>query len=129
MLGRVRSEEFRMAMPDSDGKGWVYNWFCVDHVDYIMNPRRKDIGYHNIYDHYRKVLAQNDSPDGLHFHFHPSHPSHYSHKSATFYLRDSKFFDILSRRVIDRNWFPSVNRAGFQRERPDSHWLLEQWIA
>ena len=25
MLSRVRSEEFRMAMPDSDGKGWVYN--------------------------------------------------------------------------------------------------------
>ena len=30
--------------------------------------------------------------------------------------------------MIDRNWFPSVNRAGFQTERPDSHWILEQWI-
>ena len=128
MLDRVRSPEFRNTLPDSDGGGWIYNWFCVDHVDYTVNPRRKDIGYHNIFDHYQRLLAKSDSRDGLHFHFHPSHPSYYSHKSATFYLRDSKFFDILAWRIIERNWFPSVNRAGFQTERPDSHWLLEQWM-
>jgi len=35
---------------------------------------------------------------------------------------------LLSRRVIDDNWFPTVNRPGFHSERNDSHLFLEQWI-
>ena len=128
MLERITSKAFRHALPDSDGGGWVYNWCCVDHVGYHLNPRRKDCGYHNIFDRYRRFIQETGAPDGLHFHFHPSHPSGASHRSATFYFHDLKFYQILARRIIDRSWFPSVNRAGFQTERPDSHWLLEQWI-
>ena len=128
MLDRISAESYRNQLPDSDGGGWVYNWHCVDHVEYLDNPRKRDMGYHNIFDHYRTFIQETQSPDGLHFHFHPTHPSRAAHKSGTFYLRDTKFFDILARRVLDRHWFPSVNRAGFHMERPDSHWLLEQWI-
>lgn len=128
MLEQVMSVDFRNSNPDSEGQGWVYNWFCVDHVGYTINPRRKDCGYHNIFDHYRRILEETSASDGLHFHFHPSHPMESSHRSATFYFHDLKFYQILARRIIDRGWFPSVNRAGFQTERPDSHWLLEQWI-
>ena len=35
---------------------------------------------------------------------------------------------MLSRRVIDRQWFPAANRPGFHVIRPDSHWFLEQYI-
>jgi len=128
MLEYVGSKAFRNSLPDSDGGGWVYNWHCVDHVGYITNPRRRDMGYHNIFDHYLSFVTETKAPDELHWHFHPSHYSLAAHQSATFYLRDTKFFDILARRIIDRNWFPSVNRAGFHAERPDSHWLFEQWI-
>lgn len=128
MLERIMAEPFRRSRPDSEGRGWVYNWFCVDHVGYSVNPRRKDCGYHNIFDHYRSLLRQQGAPDGLHFHFHPSHPSEVSHRSATFYLHDLKFYQVVARRILERQWFPSVIRAGFQTERPDSHWLFEQWI-
>ena len=128
MLERIMSQDFRASLPDSEGKGWVYNWFCVDHVGYTINPRRRDCGYHNIFDHYWRILEETRASDGLHFHFHPSHPSGSAHRSATFYFHDLKFYQILARRIIDKGWFPSVNRAGFQAERPDSHWLLEQWI-
>ena len=128
MLEHVGSKKYREEFPDSDGGGWIYNWHCVDHVGYTNNPRRKDIGYHKIFDHYCAFVTQTHAPDGIHWHFHPSHPSLCSHDTATFYLRDTKFFDCLARRLIDRQWFPSVNRAGFHTERPDSHWLLEQWI-
>lgn len=128
MLERVGNNSFRKALLDTDGGGWIYNWHCVDHVGYTTNPRRRDTGYHKIFDHYRSFINETQAPDGLHWHFHPTHPSLSAHQSATFYLRDTKFFDCLSRRVLDRNWFPSVNRAGFHTERPDSHWLLEQWI-
>lgn len=128
MLTNVMSESFRSALPDSAGNGWVYNWFCVDHVGYTVNPRRKDCGYHNIFDHYKNILRETGASDGFHFHFHPTHPSGWSHRSTAYYLHDLKIFQILARRIIDRGWFPSVIRAGFQVERPDSHWLMEQWI-
>ena len=42
MLASCLSPAFREQTVDSDGHGWVYNWFCVDHVDYDLNPRRRD---------------------------------------------------------------------------------------
>ena len=128
MLNDIMSDKFRNAFPDSYGNGWVYNWFCVDHIGYTINPRRKDCGFHKIFDHYENLIHKTNSSDGLHFHFHPSHPSGESHRSTSFYLHNLKFFELLCRRIIDRQWFPSVNRAGYFTERPDSHWLLEQWI-
>ncbi len=128
MLERIGSKEFRMRVPDSYGNGWLYNWHCVDHMGYTDNPRRKDMGYHNIYDYYADFIKYTDAPDGIHWHFHPAHWSGASHICATSYIGDTRFLDIITRRVLERNWFPSVNRAGFHTERPDSHWLMEQWI-
>ncbi len=128
MLHRIGSTSFRNKMPDSFGGGWIYNWHCVDHVGYDVNPRKKDIGYHNIFDFYREFIRDTDAPDEIHWHFHPTHHRRISHLNVNTWLRDSKIFEIIARRIIERNWFPSVNRAGFHIERPDSHWFLEQWI-
>ena len=130
MLDEALSTTFRESTKDSYGGGWVYNWFCVDHVDYDVNPRRRDIGYHNIYDHYRRVIEDsNSSMDALHFHFHPHAILKHAHRSAThWWAASDALYQILSRRIIDRGWFPGVNRPGFQVNRPDSHWFLEQYI-
>ncbi len=61
MLRDAMSPSFRNKSLDSFGGGWVYNWFCVDHVDYDINPRRRDIGYHNVYDHYRAIAKETKS--------------------------------------------------------------------
>ena len=129
MLDRVSAPAFREAMLDDDGRGWIYNWFCVDHVGYDVNPRRRDIGFHNIFDHYRARLADAaNCSDEVHWHFHPMSTYAEAHRCATHYLRTDHLYQILARRVIDRQWFPSTFRAGFQAERPDSHWFLEQFI-
>lgn len=129
MLARIMDEGFRNKIPDSFGGGWVYNWFCLDHVGFEYNPRRRDIGYHNIFDHYRKVLkAGNGGRDAIHWHFHPMSTHREAHRCATSYVNSPELYQILCRRVIEREWFPAVFRAGFQTERPDSHWFLEQWM-
>ncbi len=125
------SPKFRDQLKDSFGQGWKYNWFCLDHVDYDVNPRRRDIGYHNIFDHYRFILKENKSIDldGLHFHFHPHPFKLHAHLCATHWLASSlKLYQTLARRIIDRAWFTSANRPGFQVTRPDSNWFLEQFI-
>ena len=51
-----------------------------------------------------------------------------AHRCATSYVNSPELYQILCRRIIEKKWFPSVNRAGFWTERPDSNWFLEQWI-
>lgn len=129
MLDRVMARDFRRAEVDSFGGGWVFNWFCLDHVGFINNPRRRDMGFHNIFDHYaERLAADRDCGDALHWHFHPMSTYRDAHACATHYFRSPELFEILSRKIIERGWFPSVFRAGFQAERPDSHWFLEQFI-
>jgi hypothetical protein len=130
MLSDALSSSFRQRYPDSFGAGWIYNWHCVDHVDYDVNPRRRDMGYHNVFDHYRAVLAEHKSEqDGLHFHYHPHAFKRHAHLCATQWWGGSdSLSQVLCRRIIDRHWFPSCNRPGFQVTRPDSHWFLEQHI-
>jgi hypothetical protein len=129
MLERVTAPSFRNRLSDSAGHGWIYNWFCMDHIGYDYNPRRRDIGYHNIFDYYQAMVdADKVSGDGLHWHFHPMSTYQDAHRCATHYFRTPDIFEILSRKVIERGFFPNCYRAGFQAERPDSHWFLEQWI-
>ena len=104
MLRDAMSESFRTRMRDSSGGGWIYNWFCVDHVDYDINPRRRDIGYHNVFDHYQAILRQTGSPqDGIHFHFHPHPPRGEAHRCATHWWASS---NALSQ-VISSNHSPN----------------------
>lgn len=129
MLQRVCSPAFRQQYPDSDGQGWVFNWFCMDHVGYVNNPRKRDIGFLNIHDYYSDLVqSQPWARDTLEFHFHPISTYRDAHRCATHYLRSDELYQSLCRRVIDRRFFPASYRAGFQTERPDSHWFLEQFI-
>ncbi|MFZ1985994.1 MAG: hypothetical protein WAU91_16365 [Desulfatitalea sp.] len=130
MLEECLSERYRMQVPDTEGGGWIYNWFCVDHVDYELNPRRRDIGYHNIFDHYCNAIREtNSGRDSLQFHYHPHAFRKEAHRCATHWWSSStSLYQILSRRVIDRLWFPAAHRPGFHVIRPDSHWFLEQFI-
>lgn len=130
MLTDALSGAFRTQVTDTRGGGWVFNWFCVDHVDYEVNPRRRDIGYHNIFDHYRRVLRETNAwQDGLHFHFHPHAFRSEAHRCATHWWSSSNSLQqTLSRRIIVHGWFPAAHRPGFHVIRPDSHWFLEQHI-
>jgi hypothetical protein len=128
MLKRVMAPEFRCANADSEGRPWVYNWHVMDHIGYDVNPRRRDIGFHNVFDVYRELIDSTCAEDELGFHFHPEHYYPHAHLCGTNYSTSRTLFEILTRKLIDRNWFPRSFRAGFHTERPDSHLFLEQWI-
>jgi hypothetical protein len=128
MLYDMMSKEYRERYADPQGKGWIYNWFLMDHVGYDTNPRRRDIGYHNVFDHYKFMVKETNSPDELHWHFHPMSTYKEANICATSYIRSPHLLESLARRIIDRNFFPSCFRPGFHAERPDASWFLEQWI-
>ena len=128
-LETITTDEFRNQLKDSNGHGWVYSWFCMDHVGFTgENPRRRDAGYHHIFDKYMEMVKKQDKGDIVQFHHHPvSHSGNY-HECGTAFWGRSTLNDILTRRIIDRSWFPTAFRPGFHTERPDSHWFLKQWI-
>lgn len=130
MLDEITSNEFRQALPDSFGNGWIYNWFCIDHVGFTgENPRRRTMGYHAIFDHYNLYNKLNNiKQDRIQWHFHPLSVRKDAHRAGTAYVSSPLVFEILARKIIDRKWFPAAYRPGFHTERPDSNWLLEQWI-
>jgi hypothetical protein len=130
MLFTILSKEYRNIFLDSYGGGWIYNWHIMDHVGFATNERRRDLGYLNIFNHYEDILKQTGSDeDEIHWHFHPVSFFREAHIGATSYENSyNELHQILCRRLIEKNWFPIVNRAGFHSIRPDSNWFLEQWI-
>lgn len=131
MLFRILTSNFRNKYKDSFGNGWIYNWHILDHVGFETNPRHRDMGYLNIYDHYMEIFNQLEDCqiDAVEWHFHPIHYKKQANISATSYDNNLEIlYQILCRRLIERNYFPRVNRAGFHTERPDSNWFLEQWL-
>ena len=130
MLEQAQSSDFRNQMLDSAGNGWIFNWFCLDHVGFTDNPRRRTLGYHSIYERYQKRISRTDSKkDTIHFHYHPHSFQNKAHHCAThWWINSSSLYQILSRRIIDHMWFPGANRPGFHVTRPDSHWFLEQFV-
>lgn len=129
MIKKIFSKKFRYQMTDSFDNPWIFNWHCLDHVGYKANPRKRDLGYFKIFDKYKKFISENyDYNDRIHWHFHPMSTYNEAHKCASSYVNSPELYQIISRRIIERNWFPVVNRAGFHCERPDSHLFMEQWI-
>jgi len=131
MLSRILISDFRNKYKDSFGNGWIYNWHIMDHAGFETNPRHRDLGYLNIYDHYMEIFSQLEDckVDAVEWHFHPIHYKRQANICATSYENGSTVLhQILCRRLIERNFFPRVNRAGLHTERPDSNWFLEQWI-
>ena len=131
MLERITCEKFRNKYKDSFGGGYKYNWFVMDWANYQINPRCRDQGYNNIYNHYRDfydIKKLDKFGDEFQFHAHPMSLNHEAHKCATSYLNSPHIYESLCHRIIDCGEFPSCFRPGFHTERPDSNWFLEQFI-
>lgn len=131
MLYRIMSPKYRKQFVDSYGGGWVFNWHVIDYVGYEVNPRHRDMGWHNIYDHYATLLRETQSTevDEVEWHFHPMHHRKVANLDSNSYDNSMPLIhQTLCRKLIDRNFFPRVYRPGSHCERPDTSWFLEQWI-
>lgn len=129
VLDEIMTMDYRHILPDSKGQGWKYSWFCMDHVGFEgQNPRKRDSGHHKVFDRYYKRVKEQNCGDTVQFHHHPVPFSGNYNESGTAFWGQNTLNEILTRKIIDRCWFPRVFRPGFHTERPDSHWFLEQWI-
>ena len=125
---KIFNKKWRSDFLDSNNDQWITTWHCLDWVNFSTNPRRRVEGFHKIFDLYNNHIQNSELNDEIQFHFHPTSISRSAHHNSQSIFKDTKIFDILCRRVIDRQFFPNSFRAGFHIERPDLNWFLEQWI-
>lgn len=130
MLDIILSAKFRESLIDDFGGSWVYSWHCLDHIGFEPNPRKKSIGYGSVFNHYKKKLKETKSlRDEINWHFHPLSITREPLAAATSYNNNFDLLNyLLSKRIIDDGYFPTVNRPGFHSERTDSNVFLESWI-
>ena len=129
MLDRITSKEYRDRFVDSEGRGWRFTWFIMDHIGYDINPRDRIIGYNAIWDHYREYYdLHHIEDDEFQHHIHPSSTYREANRCGSSYWNSDHALKSFAHRLIDRGFFPNCYRPGFHTERPDSHWLLEQFI-
>ena len=122
---KVISKEFRMKCKDSTEQPYRFNWFIYDHYGFSNNPRFHAEGIHTIWDHYHKLfLNENTFGDGIYWHYHHVPPSRDATEWHMNWNTNGIHEEILSRRIIERSWFPSIFRAGGHIERNElSYWL------
>ena len=67
----------------------------------INKSKKKNIGYHNIFDHYRDIIKEfNVSEDTLNWHFHPMSTYNEAHRCATSYVNSPELYQILCRKLL-----------------------------
>jgi len=121
---------WRQKLSDADGNPYVVSWFCMDHVGFNYNPRRRVMGYHEIFQYYKsKVSEYKANRDGIYWHYHPASFSGNAHRMGYNYSHSENLHnEIIARRIIDHHWFPASNRPGGHIETYDINAWLEQWI-
>ena len=116
MHEKIFNKKFRNQDMDSYGNSWIFSWHCLDHVGYKNNPRRRDLGHHKIFDKYKALLKKKNKryKDKIFWHFHPMSMFKDAHKCATSYVNSNELYEILSRKIIDRNFFLVVLELVFK---------------
>lgn len=128
-FSKINSVEFRQKYSSPLGTPYLINWFIYDHFGFKTNPRFHDDGIHHIFDHYKKSWLNNKTvDDGLYWHYHHPPASGDAVEWNTNLFQNGVYEEILARRIIERNWFPSTFRAGGHIERNDLNFWLEMFI-
>lgn len=124
MVGRVTSESLRAKFPDSSGAPYLFSWFILDFFGFRTNPRCRVEGLHTLWDWYHETLAGSPYPDGFYWHFHTVPVSGEGTLYNDCWTNNDCHEQVLAARILERDWFPSVFRAGACIENLDlSNWL------
>ena len=129
LLDKIFSSSFRNKFLDSFGNPYRFTWFCLDHVGFQENPRRRLLGFHTILKIYLSRLKKNsDFGDTIQWHYHGVPFNRKAHCFGLNWNFKNYHIEIFTRRLIDFNIFANAFRAGGWIERPDMSNWLEQWI-
>ena len=115
-MDKLFSEDFRYRFPDSYDSNFKIGWFFLAWTGFNpeKNPRKRDLGYHKVLDHYRsrwgRLIETYGDEECWHYHHPPK--SGIANEWSDDWSSSSEYKNIISKQIIERNWFPICFRAG-----------------
>lgn len=113
-MDRLFDPAFRGRRRDPFGGRFKVGWFFLTWTGFQANPRSRDLGYHKIRDHYLERWGDRlrDYGDEHCWHYHHPAPSRVATEWGLDWSVCREYDEIVSRQILERDWFPSCYRAG-----------------
>ena len=108
-LNDITTDNFRHNSADSFGNPFMLNWFIMDFTGFKTNPKNRIEEYNDTYDN---IKSLNTSIDSFHWHYHQPPLSGIGDMWSDDWGNSDEHYNILGHRIIERNDFPEVYRAG-----------------
>lgn len=113
-MDKLFAPEFRELRPDPQGGLLRIGWFFLTWTGFRTNPRKREFGYHKVRDHWRErwgaELDRYGDEECWHYHHPPE--SGVGNEWGLDWTRCREYEQIVSRQILERDWFPACYRAG-----------------
>ncbi len=113
-MDKLFAPDFRERYPDPEGGLLKVGWFFLTWTGFRTNPRKRPFGYHKVRDHWLErwgaELARYGDEHCWHYHHPPE--SGVGNEWGLDWIRFREYEQIVSRQILERDWFPSCYRAG-----------------
>jgi SAM-dependent methyltransferase len=113
-VDKLFDESFRLRHKDPHGGSLRFGWFFLTWTGFATNPRGRALGYHSVRDHYlarwRDALERWGDEQCWHYHQPPA--SGIGNEWGLDWSVSREYERILSRQLLDREWWPAAFRAG-----------------
>jgi hypothetical protein len=113
-MDKLLDPAFRARRRDPAGGELRIGWFFLTWTGFATNPRSRAFGYHAVRDHYLdrwgELLRTNG--DEQHWHYHQPAPSGIGNEWGLDWQASREHDAIVSRQLLEREWFPTAYRAG-----------------
>lgn len=122
------SEKYRLRYLDDEKKGLKFSFFCVSWSGFKTNPVQRDLGWHTIFDNYKRFFTAEMEKWGDELYWMYNHPpaSGIANEWGLDWLHNTHYLNILNHFIIDRAYFPSCIEV--PTERNDTSHFLENYI-
>ena len=129
-MDKLFSPGFRERHLDPQGGHLRFGWFFLTWTGFRTNPRGRALGYHAVRDHYRERWGETLARFGDEecWHYHQPAASGVGNEWGLDWAASSEYEAILSRQLLERDWFPACFRAGGTIEDPVSSRWVDQWF-
>jgi len=113
-MDKLFEPAFREQHPDPRGGLLRVGWFFLTWTGFRTNPRNRPFGYHRVRDHWLQRWGAQMSRYGDEQCWHYHHPaeSGVGNEWGLDWTRFREYEQIVSRQILEREWFPSCFRAG-----------------
>ena len=129
-MDKLFDDGFRRAFADPAGGHVRFGWFFLTWTGFTSNPRSRALGHHAVRDHYLERWGPrlHELGDEQCWHYHHPPVSGVGNEWGLDWSSSDEHDRILSRQLLEREWWPVCFRAGGTIVSPASSRWVDSWF-